>query len=172
MPTPPQPTAAPTLADLEAGLRIIETALERECRDQPSRLYAVSKRLALLLSQHDAAKKELKETESRAAADMRQDAAEHGDKITETAIASELPLIPQVQAATTKVHELKRRMGEYEALKESFVDRSRALRNLVDLYCSNYYGSDLERPRVNARAVNANINRQEIARQRNAVVER
>jgi hypothetical protein len=175
MPQPPRRPIAPpepTLADLESTLRINELALEQECRDQPSRLYAVSKRLALLLSQHDAAKQELKEVEADIADRMRQQAAAEESKISEASIASQLPLDLHVQEAANKLRDLKKQMGQYEVLKESFVDRSRALRNLVDLYCSNYYGSDLGRPRVNARAVNADVNRQEIARQRNAMVRR
>jgi hypothetical protein len=174
MPQPPRRPIAPpeSLADLESALKINELALEQECRDQPSRLYKVSKRLALLLSQHDAAKKALKETESLAAATLREEAAAHEEKITETAITSLLPTDPEVMAAANRMHELKKQMGEYEALKEAFVDRSRALRNLVELYCANYYGSEMQRPRTNARAISADANRQAIAVQRNAMVRR
>ena len=76
-----------------------------------SRLYAVSRRLALLLSQHDAAKQELKEANPTPPPPCGRLATDNGDKITETAIASELPLVPEVQQSATRLRELKKQIG-------------------------------------------------------------
>ena len=54
---------------------------------------------------------------------MRRFATDNGDKITETAIASELPLVPEVQQSATRLRELKKQIHQYEALKGAFVSR-------------------------------------------------
>ena len=89
-------------------------------------------------------------------------------KPTEPAIKNEIARDPNMIAANTKLLNLNRELALATALKDAFVARGYALRDLVQLYCSNYYGSEMDRPRGAMRNSNADANRSELSRQRAA----
>jgi small-conductance mechanosensitive channel len=149
--------------ELEAELRIDQNALENVCSSHPELLYAVGSRLSILISQRDEAKQNLKETEARVDAEIRHDAEVAGDKITEKAVESQKQINGKVSAAKDKLFELEKRCGQMTALKEAFMSRGYAIRDLIQLYIANYYSSDMERPGRDLRHTNAPAARQKQA---------
>jgi hypothetical protein len=141
----------------EKDLRIDEHALEEALLDQPSLFYHVSREVALLVSQRDAAKQELQEIEALVDAEIRHDFEVSGDKITEKQVESAKLLDKRVKIAKRKLSELNEQLGLASALKEAFSQRAYALKDLVALYVANYYGQDTERPARQTKDVDSRI---------------
>jgi len=133
------------IADLEAKLRIDEHHLEHMRRDQPELLYAVSKRVAQLMSKRDTAKKMLKEVEAEVALEIRSQAAQAQEKVTDKGVEAETCIHRDVRTARDAVTEAEAEYNAWDALRESFKDRSYAIRDLIELWLANYYGADMER---------------------------
>ena len=153
------------LRDLETGLRIDEHNLETHWVEQPDLFYRVSKNLALVISLRDQAKQDLSETEARVDIKVRRDAEVADEKITEKGIESQRKLHPDVRAATTRHSEYSLLTGEYMALKDAYLQRSYALKELVQLYVANYYGAS-DKPVRDVRDENASRARVQLSRQR------
>lgn len=131
-----------SIEQLEKGLLIDEHALDDELIRHPHLFYLVSKRLTLLVSRRDAKKQELAEVEARVDGDIRETAQKHKDKMTDTAVKQLVKLDDDVVKTTKELLELNRQVGVWTALKEAFQARSYVLKDLVNLYVANYYGSD------------------------------
>lgn len=134
--------ADPSIEDLETGLRIDEHALDDALVQHPDLFYRVSKQLALLTSQRDAKKQELAEQEAKADGDIRETASKHKDKVTETEVKNMIRLDADVSRVLHELLDLNRQVGSWTALKEAFQARSYVLKDLVNLYIANYYGSN------------------------------
>jgi hypothetical protein len=137
-------TVAPS-SELERKLHIDEHNLEHECRNHPEIVYEVGKYLAWLVSMRDEAKQKLKEMEAAADAEIRHDAEVQGERITEKAVESHKLRHAGVLAAKDEVFKYERAVGAWGALKDAFQSRGYAIRDLIQLYIFNYYGSDMER---------------------------
>jgi len=105
--------------------------------------------LALLISNRDEAKQNLKEAEARTDAKIRHDAEVAGERITEKVVESQKLVQRDVLAAKDALFTLEREVGQMWALKEAFQSRSYAIRDLIQLYIANYYGSEMERSAEN-----------------------
>lgn len=145
----------PTIEELETALAIDQNALERACKDQPMRFYAVAKLIPAAISQRDAARKELKEVEAQVDIEIRAEAAQRDERVTEAIVAARVCLNPRVREAGERVRKISLRVGKLEALREAFQDRSRMLNKLVDLYIANYFGSEASSTPRHMRAVTA-----------------
>jgi hypothetical protein len=158
----PRPTRYRDLSDaqLEERLRIDRFHLEEVCCEHPELFAEVANRLARLISWRDEAKQNLKEAESNFAAKSRHDAEESGEKVVEKRIESETLLDPGVRAVRDKMSQLDLKVGLAAALKEAFHARSYAIRDLIQLYIANYYGSDMEKASGGMRSANANAARE------------
>lgn len=128
------------LESLEQGLRIDENALEEALQQQADLFYRVSKNLALLISQRDAAKQEREYTEAKADSYLRDDARNSDDKITEKEIESRKKLDTSVIKVSDKYLRLAAEVKQWEALKEAYLQRGYALKELVVLFVRGYYG--------------------------------
>ena len=129
-----------SIEELEEGLPIDEHALDEALLRQPDFLYQVSKRLALQTSRRDSAKQLLTETEARVDAEIRNDAYKADEKITEKEVSSQKILNKEVQTAERQLLNLNLIVGQLNALKEAYQQRSYMLRELTSLYIANYYG--------------------------------
>jgi hypothetical protein len=131
-------------------LRIDRNALDVALEIQPDMFYRVSKNLVLCISKRDAAKQELQEIESAVDAQIRRDASIAGEKVTNPEVESLKGLDKGVLVAKEELAALNLRVGKWSALKEAFLQRSYALKELVALYSANYYGdvvqSNTEKP--------------------------
>lgn len=131
--------------ELEASLQIDEHALNEAIEEQPNLFYRISRELALLESQRDAAKQALMDEEAKVDTRLRflarkSETARKQDKLTEGEIKAQTRLNPDVGRALQVYLALSQQVGLYEALKESYKQRSYALGHLVELYIAGYYG--------------------------------
>lgn len=141
MPVTRRQPSEPNLEELEARLRIDETALEHERLSQHDTFYVVAKQLALAISRHDAAKNHLKEIDARTAEAIRRSWNESTDgRMTEKALADKVLLTPDVIDAREEVLQSDLQVGLWEALKEAFTQRNAALDGLIRMYLSQHYG--------------------------------
>lgn len=146
----------PTVEELERLLSIDPHHLEQQWQQHPDSFYKIGKQLAYAISERDEAAKELKEVEAIVDAKIRHDAELHDERITEKGVESEKRLDKGVKAAQTKLADLSLRVGLLQALRDAFMHRKDALKDLVQLYLSNYYGnSDIGQTRVSVRDATA-----------------
>lgn len=138
----------PTLAELEAALRIDEYHLERECQIQAEMFYRVAQKGTLAISKRDAAKQALAEVEAELDSEIRRDAEVAGDKITEPAIKNKIKLERRYQRASAELQKLSTEVGDLAALRESYDHRKEMLKLMVKLYLANYFGEIEERGAV------------------------
>lgn len=124
----------------EDDIQIDENDLNGCLTRQSSSYYEVSKRLALETSRRDAAKINLKETESRADLALRSQAKQTGTKMTETELASRRQVDDDVMEAEALLRKCTERMRALEALEKSFSQRVFILRDLCQLWIASYYG--------------------------------
>lgn len=139
--TSPYPVAEISYEELELGIRIDENALEDAWREQPELFHRVSKKLALLISQRDAAKYDLALVEAEVDYELRESARKNEIKITEKEVEAKKLQDKGVQHAQKELSYLNLRAAEFGALVDSFKQRSSALIRLTDLYLNEYYGN-------------------------------
>ena len=131
---------------LENGLSIDENALDEAWIRHPDLFYRVARELVMAISKRDQAKINKEEAEARADARIRHDAEVSDEKVTESAVKSKKQLDPKVQAAENELAVLSERVGLLSALKESYIQRSYALKSLVELHTTGYFGTNLSEP--------------------------
>jgi hypothetical protein len=140
----------PSITDLEKGLLIDKDALDEAIENQPDLFYHVSQELAYLISERDAAKQAVENTESEADVSIRQLVKKSTDKVTESEIKARINNHKKVRDATDDYLNLCRKVGQYTALKEAFQQRGYALNKLVDLYTAGYFGDAAHRTSMNS----------------------
>lgn len=128
-----------TPRDLEGLLKIDEHALDEALLIQPDSFYRVAKALALAISRRDEAKVLLADEEASVDLKARRDAEIAGDKITEAEVKQRVRLDKAVGRARGVFMNCEKQVNKWLALKESFIQRSHALKHLVELYIANYY---------------------------------
>ena len=159
-------TKYPSLADLEKGLQIDEHALDDALLTHSDQFYRVSKQLTLLISQRDAADQEKKEIEARVDAQLRHDAEVTETKTTERQIESDKRRDKVVIKATEQLLELNKHVGQWQALKEAFLQRSYMLKAMCDLYVAGYFGANMDSASSRMKEHDADANRREMDRLR------
>ena len=162
----PHPQNSPTITDLEKGLRIDEDALDEALLIHSDLFYRVSKQLTLLVSQRDAADQEKKEIEARVDAQLRHDAEVSESKTTEPQIKNDIRRDKDVIKAIDKLLELDKQVGQWQALKEAFLQRSYMLKAMCDLYIAGYFGANMDGASSRMTEHDADANRREMDRLR------
>lgn len=158
---------AALIQDLREGLQIDKHALDDELIRQPDMLFRVSEALTLRVSQRDAAKQDLTETEAIVDADLRRDASISDSRVTEKEIESQKKIHPDVKRAVDTLATLNKSVGKLAALKEAFGSRGHTLRDLTSLYAANYFSDSSHRhSETNMRSKNASDVRSELKRRR------
>lgn len=127
-------------AQYEAFLRIDKYALDDALEEQPDLFNRVGKNLTLAISRRDAAKQELADIEAEVDADLRKDASNVGERITEKEIESLKVLDKEVRKAKKALSDLNLAVNKWASLKEAFSQRSYAIKELVALYVGGYFG--------------------------------
>lgn len=128
------------MAQLEAGIKIDENALEDALQAQPELFYHVAKELALQISKRDQAKQRLAEVEAKIELDIRRKASDEDRKITDKTVAAEVTTDEDVIEASRDFFKLSGIVGQLGALKDAYIQRSYVLKDMTALYIQNYYG--------------------------------
>ena len=164
----PTPTWDDQLVELEALLVINEHALEEASRDQPDAFYRVSKLLAILISHRDEAKQDLATVESEVDLEIRREAREYDEKVTEGEVTARKKVDKRVLQAQKNHNFYSGWVGQFSALKEAFQQRSYALNHLIELHLSSYFGEVGGSPKLRdkMREVTADRSRRAMADQR------
>lgn len=129
------------LSDLEQGLLIDKHALDDCLLQQSDLFYRVSKQLTMANSRADAAKQGVADAEAAVELSLYRSK----DKYTVGEIKAHVAVAPSVKAARKMAADLKFEASQLQALKESYSQRSYAMKELVSLYIANYYGDSDKR---------------------------
>jgi hypothetical protein len=127
------------ITELRGALQIDRDSLDEEMLRQPFLYLRVSEEYVLAASQRDAAKEELARTDAQLAAVYRKKAAKAAERTSEQKIGD---LVIQDDAhisAHEAFADAKRRADTLYALKESYDQRGKMLRELGSLYVSGYF---------------------------------
>ena len=159
------------IADLERGLSIDANAIDEALLNQPDLFYRVAKQLALLISQRDAIKQEKEEIEAEVDAKIRSEAAANADdkdkkKLTEKEVESRKALSEEVRAIEREYLDLGERVNKIVALKEAYIQRSHALKSLVELHISGYFGTNVASSESRMKDYDADKARKAMSRER------
>lgn len=125
--------------ELQKALAIDRDALEDALLEQSDLLYRASQKLSLWISRRDATKQQLQIVEAKADEKIRHDAAVAGEKITEREVDAQKRLDPKVQLLQDELSRHNHTLAQFSNLKEAFQQRGYALKELVALWCANYY---------------------------------
>lgn len=150
------------------AIAIDKNALDDEFIHQGELFHRVSDRLAITISMRDEKKDYVRELEASTDQTIRSEALENDERMTEAQIKQRITLDRGVQAANAQLAELNRQVNRLAALKESFIQRSHALRELNALYLAGYYGVGTGSHKGARNAANAQyeLNREAMQRER------
>ena len=137
------------IKELEKNLIIDPHGLDDELKYQADSYYRISKLHALLSSRRDAAKQELSETEAEVDQQLRATAAKEKEKVTERDLDAMKKIDEDVVKANRHYLDLSKKTALALALKESYQQRSYALKDLVSLYIASYYSDSTEETSMN-----------------------
>ena len=129
----------PTVAEFEEALNINEQELQVACRNQPVLFHHIAKALATARAEFRDAKTHLKRTSAEVELNIRSQAEEAEQRMTEGKCAALVTANQEVVLADDTLSERHQRMEELEALKESYMQRKDMLRELVALFIADYY---------------------------------
>lgn len=128
-----------SLSELRAALRIDRFNLDEDVERQPELFFEVAEAAALARSEQDLAKDSVDEVESRLDVHVREKAERNDERITEKEIKARIRQHPERAAAMKNYLGLKLETERLDQLRDSFKQRGYMLRELVQLYLSNYY---------------------------------
>lgn len=132
-------TAARDYDRLKARLKIDKDDLDTELIEQAPLYQEVSEAHADAISTRDAAKEDHAKVAARVAYELRKAKAASGDKCNETMVSDETTLDPRFQESVEKVARAIREAAVLGALKDSFDQRGKMLRELASLYLGGYW---------------------------------
>lgn len=148
--------ATPSLAELEGYLAIDQHDLENVCRAHPELFYRVSKELVLAESRRDQLRQHCKEVDAEVEVQIRTDLERREAKLTDKGVEALRRISGRVKQKNEELLNAELDMSRWSALKEAFSTRGYMIRDLIQLYLANYYGSDMERGNRSLRAAEAN----------------
>jgi hypothetical protein len=128
-----------TYDELLASLQISEHTLETNCVHQPTLYFEIAQLVTAARTEKANIKQELKEKEAEVSNDIRHSAATAGERITVGEVNDQVALDRAIVALNRKLLAADEKLGKLEALKESYQQRKDMLRELVQLYMSNYF---------------------------------
>src|SRR5215211_4531003 len=120
-------SSEPTLEELEVALRIDENELHTCCREQPEVYYRVAKQVSIVGARRDNASKALKDKEAEVEEQVRRDAEIGGERITESAVKSQVRLHRDVSRLADELQRINEELGALTALEKSFWQRMSSL---------------------------------------------
>lgn len=132
-------------------LRIDDDDLDQCLVDQPEYFYQAAQAATDAGAVRDGLELELKELKAQLDSDIRKKAEEQSEKFTETALVNRIIVLPKVKELTRKVLEAKRGAEVASNLKEAYIQRSYALKDLNAVQVARMYNLGIERGATGAR---------------------
>ena len=130
-------------------IKIDPDNLDASVLEQPVHYYEIAEHLVQAMSDRDQAEEDLKRIEAELNITKRQELEDDGIKVTEGRVNSEVLSDPKRIEAREKLLEQKRRVNQLTELKESMKQRAHMIRELVQLWVTNYYNDgDVQSPAV------------------------
>lgn len=126
-------------AGLREKIKIDRNTLDEDVIQQPILYQEVSELYVMAMSERDSAKDALAKTDAEIAHELRAKWAANGEKGTEAKLEEEILLAPKHIVAHAYWSTLVRRASYLGAMKESFDQRGKMLRELAALYIAGYY---------------------------------
>lgn len=123
---------------LENGLRIDAFGLDNELVAQPHNYHEAAKACAMAISRRDGAKDTRDRVRAAAYGRIREVLERGGSKVTEAMVNNEIALDKQVRKAEDDYRQACETSDLWDALRESWRQRSDALKALVQLHVSAY----------------------------------
>jgi hypothetical protein len=127
------------LDDLRDGLKIDRNDLDTALMEQPDAYWRVSEAYVMACSRRDEIKMERDQAMAELDRQFRQEAEKAGDKLTEKSLQSQIDLSPKIIDYRKKYARACLQADLLAGMKESYRDRSGALRELAQLFASNYF---------------------------------
>lgn len=131
----------PKLSSFEQTLMVDQDNLDEEVIRQPELYYHVSEQLVYAIDARDTLKKEIEELEAEVDNKVRALAERNEDKVTEPFVKKQIAANEDVQELQRKFLKAKKTAALWEAMKESYGQRSYAVNKLADLIIARTMGS-------------------------------
>lgn len=128
-----------SLDEFKLELAIDKHNLDSALVEQPELYQVVAEEHVLAVSRRDELKDDLKRVEGELQIRIRKEAAEIKAKATEKSILSEVETHTEYIAAREAFLNACKEADLWQAMKESFIQRSYVLKDLTSLYISGYY---------------------------------
>lgn len=130
-----------TLEEARELLIIDKHQLDEVCLTHANVFDDVADRHAQAVGERDYAKGELSKVYAEIIGDLRQDAAEKGNKVTEKGLEAAAHLEKDYIATNETYLDAKLEADRWSIKKDSFLQRSSMIKRLCDLHQSGYYTS-------------------------------
>jgi len=139
---------------LRDALRIDKFNLDDELVNNPELVQRVGEQVEMAISRRDEANLDLKNAMAALDAVLREEAGDK--KLTEKAIEQQINDSVKIIDMRKNIIRLTEKVGRWQALRESYRDRSSALKGLCSLHATNYFvvnsGSPYRREAVSRQA--------------------
>lgn len=123
----------------EADIKIDRDDLDSELERQPELYGKVALDHALVISRRDELEADWKDVRSTAEINIREQAAENGEKITEARVRAEVDSSKDVKEARKRFMQAKASVDRLAALKDAYSQRAFILKDLCNLWIAGYY---------------------------------
>lgn len=130
------------LEDYKNLLLIDKYRLDDELERQALHMFEVGELYAEQVSVRDSLKERIDTVDAEIAEKFRKSAAISGDKLTEANLQQKIAMHPQHLEAHEEFLLAKKSAEILGSLKDAFVQRGLALRELASLYTSNYFSNE------------------------------
>lgn len=130
---------------LKEKLKIDKNDLDEELIQQSQLYYEAGSQYAKAASRSAFLKEQLRKVQSEVDLEIRAQAIEAGDKVTETMVYNKSILDPRYKQAFYEYATSCQEVDEMSALKEAFSQRAYLLKDLVALYLNGYFISNAEK---------------------------
>lgn len=128
-----------TFSRLESAIKIDKHALEDTLLEHPNLFGEVAQSLSYAISVRDELKLRIKKLEADLDADIRLELEGDGKKVTENAVQRAIQSDSKFDKLQYDLLDANSAVGRWEALKETYIQRSYATKDLVALYLAHYY---------------------------------
>lgn len=125
---------------LQGELRIDRDALDEESVRQPNSFFHASEGHAYALSRRDKSKQSLEVTVAELDRDVRDAMVTEGEKVTEALVKAQIIREQDYHRAHGIYLDACLEADRWEALRNAYRQRADALRGLIQLYQSGYFG--------------------------------
>jgi hypothetical protein len=156
----------PTLDNLRDALTIDPDDLDTCLTQQPDLFYHAADQQAQATSRRDEIKLNLDEATAEIDGRLRKQAVEHDEKITEALLQQRLRIQPRIKELMREFLEARVLADRWQALKESYSQRSFMLRELVQRQIAQLHHLSLERGVASSKAALGDAAHERIANSR------